>query len=88
MGKTTPPIAQLLHQEKNALAKFRRALRREDQRILDEVFTQVHPYMMAASYADHLLPLEIFLLAMLLEEHKLIKKLQREFSELKNQSPP
>jgi hypothetical protein len=39
--------------------------------------------MMPCTQANHLLPLEIFLFTMLLEEHKEIKQLRRILEELK-----
>jgi hypothetical protein len=82
MGRTTPTITDLLHKELAALGRFRRALMRENQLALDEILVHVHHHMMAASYADHLLPFESFLLAMLLEEHKEILRLRGRVEEL------
>lgn len=70
MGRTLPSITQVFYQEQGALARFRRALRRSDQVILDDLFVSAQKHLAAAAYASHALPMEIFLLAMLLEEHK------------------
>lgn len=70
MGRTLPAIAQAFLMEQEAFARFRRALRRSDQIILDDLFAEAQQHLAAASYAAHALPFEIFLLAMLLEEHK------------------
>ena len=75
MGRTLPSITQVFLQEEDALRRFRRALRRSDQLILDDLFTRAHQHQAAAAYAAHALPLEVFLLAMLLEEHKQLRKL-------------
>ncbi|NIM95545.1 MAG: hypothetical protein GTO18_17750 [Anaerolineales bacterium] len=70
MGRTLPSITQAFLQEHQSLAKFRRALRREDQRALDDLFAASRRHLAAAAYASHLLPFEVMLLAMLVEEHK------------------
>jgi hypothetical protein len=70
MGRTLPSFTQLILNEQEALGKFRRALRREDQRAFDDLFRAARYHIAAAAYASHLLPFETMLLAMLLEEHK------------------
>jgi hypothetical protein len=45
----------------------------------------VSPAKMACNQANHLLPLEIFFLAMLVEEHKEITRLRRQVEELETQ---
>ena len=76
MGRTLPAIAQVFLQEQESFARFRRALRRGDQLILDDLFAEAQQHLAAASYAAHALPFEIFLLAMLLEEHKQVLRLR------------
>jgi len=75
MGRTLPSFTQLILGEQGALAKFRRALRREDQRALDDLFRAARYHVAAAAYASHLLPFETMLLAMLIEEHKRVERL-------------
>lgn len=75
MGRTLPSITQVFLEEQDALRRFRRALRRSDQRALDELLDAAHQHLAAAAYAASATPFEIFLLAMLLEEHKLVRKL-------------
>ncbi|MBW6466080.1 MAG: hypothetical protein K0B06_06220 [Brevefilum sp.] len=77
MGRTLPSATQLMHQEEAALARFRRALRRGDQLIFDDLFTAAQKHISAAAYAAHALPFETFLMAMLLEEHKQVMRLQK-----------
>ena len=55
---------------------FRRALRRGDQQALDDLFAAAQKHLAAAAYAAHALPLETFLIAMLLEEHKEVMRLR------------
>lgn len=85
MGRTLPSITQSLSEEQAAFNRFRRALRRSDQLALDELFVAARQHMAAAAYAANLLPMETFLLAMLLEEHKEIIRLRARLEALQNQ---
>jgi|WetSurMetagenome_2_1015567.scaffolds.fasta_scaffold689085_1 hypothetical protein len=85
MGNVTPTITDLLHTEEANLAKFRRALRREDQIVFDDLFVAAYKHRAAASYAGHLLPFETFLLAMQIEDHKEVMSMRRELESLRKQ---
>jgi hypothetical protein len=82
MGRTLPSVTQVFLHEQEAFVRFRRALRRSDQRALDDLFATAHQHLAAAAYASHALPFEIFLLAMLLEEHKQVLRLQTRLEQL------
>jgi hypothetical protein len=82
MGRTLPSITQAFLQEQSSLARFRRALRREDQRALDELLADAKHHLAAAAYASHLLPFEVMLLAMLVEEHKAVINLRHRLEAL------
>ena len=77
MGRTLPSATQLMLKEEAALARFRRALRRGDQLVFDDLFTAAQQHISATAYAAHALPFETFLMAMLLEEHKEVLRLRR-----------
>jgi hypothetical protein len=77
MGRTLPSITQAFLREQESFSRFRRALRRSDQLVLDDLFAAAHKHLAAAAYASHALPLETFLLAMLLEEHKEVVRLRQ-----------
>jgi hypothetical protein len=77
MGRTLPSITQAFLQEQESFSRFRRALRRSDQLALDDLFAAAHKHLAAAAYAAHALPIETFLLAMLLEEHKEVLRLRQ-----------
>ena len=83
MGNVTPTITDVLHREEANLAKFRRALRREDQLVFDDLFVAAYKHRAAASYAGHLLPFETFLLAMQIEDHKEVMHLRGELESLR-----
>jgi len=85
MGNVTSTITDILHTEEANLAKFRRALRREDQVIFDDLFVAAYRHRAAAAYAGHLLPFEAFLLSMQIEEHKEVMHLRRELEILRAQ---
>lgn len=76
MGRTLPSITMAFLQEEESFSRFRRALRRSDQMALDELFAAARGHLAAAAYAANALPMETFLLAMLLEEHKEVLRLR------------
>ena len=85
MGNVTPTITDLLHREQANLTRFRRALRREDQVVFDDLFVAAYKHRAAAAYAGHLLPFETFLLSMQIEDHKEVLYLRRELESLRDQ---
>lgn len=84
MGRTSPSITQSLNEEQAAFGRFRRALRRSDQLALDELFVAARRHLAAAAYAADLLPMETFLLSMLLEEHKEVIRLRAQVEALQS----
>ncbi len=84
MGRTLPSITQAFLQEQKSLVRFRRALRREDQLALDDLLGSSRRHLAAAAYASHLLPFEIMLLAMLVEQHKQVMRLRQELDILRS----
>ena len=82
MGRTLPSVTQVFLHEQESFGRFRRALRRSDQHALDDLFAAAHQHLAAAAYAANALPFEIFLLAMLLEEHKQVLRLQTRLEHL------
>ena len=88
MGRTLPSITQAFLQEQQSLARFRRALRIEDQRALDDLLGASRQHLAAAAYASHLLPFEVMLLAKLVEEHKQVLLLRQELEVLRSRAMP
>ena len=76
MGRTLPSVTQAFLHEQESFLRFRRALRRSDQKALDDLFAAAHKHLAAAAYASHALPFEVFLLSMLLEEHKQVLRMR------------
>jgi hypothetical protein len=88
MGRTIASITQTWHEEEAALRRFERALRKEDQILLDEllVFSRLH--LAEASYASNLYPLDMYLIAILLEVYKKLKSLEKEVHGGKEEPAP
>lgn len=82
MGRTLPSTTQSWQEEEASFGRFRRALRRSDQLALDDLFVAARQHLAAAAYASNLLPMETFLLAMLLEEHKELLHLRTQLEQL------
>ena len=80
MGRTLPTTNQLIQQEETAFANFRRILRRADQRHFDALFAAARLHTAAISQANHALPFEAILLAMLVEQQKQIDQLQQQLN--------
>ena len=72
MGRTTPTATMLIQYEQSSWSQFRRALRKEDQRIFDQLFTYAKINLPAISIQAHPIPFESILLSMLLEQQKQI----------------
>ena len=85
MGRTLPTATMLFIQEQDNFSQFRRALRRSDQLALDDLFVMARNHTAAAAYAANALPMETFLLAMLLEEHKEVIRLRNAIEHLENE---
>lgn len=84
MGRTLPSITQAFYIEQESFARFRRALRRSDQLVLDDLFASARRHLAAAACAADALPMEVFLLAMLLEEHKQVLHLRAQVEALQD----
>ena len=78
MGRTVPSITLEFQRQQKAFDGFHRALKRSDQLALDELFVSAKKHTAEAAYAAHTLPFEMFLLCMLLEEHKEVMRLQKQ----------
>ncbi len=78
MGRTVPAITLEFQRQQKAFDGFRRALKRSDQLALDELFVSAKKHTAEAAYAAHVLPFEILLLSMILEEHKDVMRLRQQ----------
>ena len=77
MGRTIASITQTWQEEEAALNRFKRALRKDDQILLDELLVMSRLHLAEASYASNLYPLDMCLIAILLELYKQLKSVQK-----------
>ena len=82
MGRTLPTIVQTLEGEKEAWKLFRRALRREDQLAFDALWRHARRHAAPAAMASRALPLEAFLMAMLVGLEHQVRELEGRLEEL------
>lgn len=76
MGRTLATTNQLILNELSSFANFRRALRPAEQARFDALFAAARQHTAAISLADHALPFESILLAMLIEQQRRIEQLE------------
>ena len=77
MGRTVPTFRQQIEQAVGRWAKFRRALRREDQEHFDRLFLSVRSYTQAATYQASDNPMEAILLSIALDQEKRLRALEQ-----------
>lgn len=82
MGRTIESATQTWVEEEKALKRFVRALRKSDQEIIQELLALSHCHIAEASYASNLYPMDIYLVSMLLELFKEVKRLEARLEEL------
>lgn len=83
MGRTVPTMTQVIQQEEDSWAPFRRALRAQDRPAFDRLFAAARRYAAAASYVARPVPFDAVLLSMLLEAMTSIERLEREVERLR-----
>jgi len=76
VGRTVLPYRQVLEREYNEWKKFRRGLRKEDQKAFDRLFDLARLHVQAGVYASSPWPLEAILISILLEHHKALEELR------------
>jgi hypothetical protein len=77
MGRTVPTFRQLIEETVQRWAKFRRALRREDQEHFDRLFLCIRCYVQAATYQCNDNPMEAILLSIALDQEKRLSALEK-----------
>ena len=58
------------------MLRFRRVLMRPDQWVIDELLAYAQKHIYSVAYAGHPLPFVMSLVAMVVEHHKQIRKLE------------
>ncbi len=84
MGRTIATFHQLIEETQARFAPFRRALRREDQRVFDELFARAKYYAASGSMDAAWEPLETLLLIFLLEQQKRLRALEAHLDALEH----
>ena len=75
MGRTVLPFTQELYREEESWKAFRRALRREDRELFDELFAAARYHTAACTCAGRTVPFEAILMSILLEERRAVREL-------------
>ena len=83
MESILPATAQAFLQTQESFARFRRALRRSDQQSLDNLLAAVHQHLPLIAGQGESAPFETLLLAMLVEEHRMVLQLRQRIQDLK-----
>jgi hypothetical protein len=78
MGRTVPSFHQKLLSIESEWAKFKRALRKEDRELFDELFSFAKYHTAPASYLSAPNPMEPIFMAILIELLKEIRRLRCE----------
>ena len=82
MGRTILSATQTWVEEEKALRRFVRALRKGDQDLIQELLALSRRHIAEASYASNLYPMDIYLMAMLLETFRKVKQLEYQLEAL------
>lgn len=82
MGRTVLSFTQELYREEESWRGFRRALRREDRELFDELFAAARYHTAACTCAGRAVPFEAILMSILLEERRAVRELSARVAEL------
>lgn len=87
MGRTLPSATMVFDGESARWSAFRRALRREDQVVFDELFLAARRHIAAIAHSTSPAPMEAVLLAMLLEQRRQLEGLTWKLRALEAPAP-
>jgi hypothetical protein len=76
MGRTVLPFSMVLAGQQTRLSKFRRALRKEDQALFDDLFERARLHVQAAVQAADPDPMETIFISVLIEMLRDIRHLK------------
>lgn len=86
MGRTILSATQTWVEENKALMRFVRALRKNDQILVEELIALSRQHIAEASYASNLYPMDVYLVSMLLELYKKVRQLEIKVEQMDAQS--
>lgn len=87
MGRTVPAYSQQIQLVEERLKDYRRALRKEDRLLLDELLLMARKQVQAGVMASNPNPFDSMALAMLIDLQKQIKRLERRLVLLERSGP-
>jgi hypothetical protein len=76
MGRNNDTFTLIIDRNREDWSKFRRALRKEDQELFDEMWRAPKLHLAAGAFIAAEIPLETIFMTMLLEQYKKIKYLE------------
>jgi len=82
MGRTVLPFTRELYREEDSWKEFRRALRREDRGLFDELFAAARYHTAACAFSGRAVPFEAILMSILLEERRAVRELSARLADL------
>jgi hypothetical protein len=82
MGRTVLPFTQELYREEDSWKAFRRALRKEDRELFDELFAAARYHTSACTCAGRAVPFEAILMSILIEERRAARELSRRIEDV------
>jgi hypothetical protein len=82
MGRTVLPFTQELYREEESWKAFRRALRKEDRGLFDELFAAARYHTSACTCSGRAVPFEAILMSILVEERRAARELSRQVEDL------
>ena len=85
MGRTNETATQLIRFQQQELARFFSALRKADQEAFEDIFALAQFHIAPLAFSGAAEPQMIIYFAMLLEQHKLILRMQKVIQSLLEQ---
>lgn len=82
MGRTVPTFTNIIDNELTSWSKYRRGLRKEDQELFDEIFRAAKLHLAENFYAMRTIPFESIIMSIVVEQGKLIRRLQQRLEKL------
>jgi hypothetical protein len=82
MGRTVPTFTNIIDNELTSWSKYRRGLRKDDQELFDEIFRAAKLHLAENFYAMRTIPFESIVMSILVEQGKIIRRLQERVERL------
>jgi hypothetical protein len=83
MGKTVPSFRMALESEIGSWSPYRRALKKGDRRVFDDLMSLTRVHTSASGNAVRTSPFETMLLSILIEQQKVISRLKNDLDMLR-----